>query len=92
MKREKTLLFVGIATVVVPNLGFSSFTEKIIFAVFGITLVIIAYAVYFERHKPAKKRAAPKRESEVAAPSAKPVSDEVNGFTFVKRESDNDIS
>ncbi len=48
MRKEKTLLFLGIWIFILPFLGFPDFSRKILFMITGICIVYLAYLFYTE--------------------------------------------
>ncbi len=69
MSKEKILFILGILVIALPHLGFPNGLEKIIFAVFGITIVLISYAFFFRSKNIAPERAIKKtRQPSVRKP------------------------
>lgn len=69
MSKEKFLFILGILVIALPHLGFPNGLEKIIFAVFGITTVLISYAFFFRSKNIAPERAIKKtRQPSVRKP------------------------
>lgn len=91
MTREKFLFILGIIVIALPNLGFPNFTEKIIFLVLGLGIIIIAYGYYFAKTKKVAKPvrvSKPKSVATLEEPVANPrpqTKEEMTGFTFIKR-------
>jgi len=48
MRKEKTLLIIGLWVMVLPFLGFTNSFRKILFVITGFALVYIAYLFYLE--------------------------------------------
>lgn len=46
MKKERTLLFLGIWVAILPNLGFPELWRKILFLLSGLFLMFISYIMY----------------------------------------------
>lgn len=46
MKKERTLLFVGIWVSLLPNLGFPENIRKFLFLLTGLFIIFIAYVMY----------------------------------------------
>ncbi len=91
MSREKLLFVLGIVVIALPNLGFPNLTEKIIFLVLGLGIIIIAYGYYFSKPKRVVKSIRTAKSKSVQATEELPVNptpqtkEEITGFTFIKR-------
>lgn len=48
MRKEKTLLIIGLWIIVLPFLGFPDFWRKIFFILTGISVMYLAYLFYLE--------------------------------------------
>jgi len=48
MRKEKTLLIIGLWVMVLPFLGFTNSFRKILFVLTGFAIVYIAYLFYLE--------------------------------------------
>lgn len=48
MRKEKTLLIIGLWVLILPFLGFSILWKKILFAVTGIAILYLGYLFYLE--------------------------------------------
>jgi uncharacterized membrane protein YuzA (DUF378 family) len=48
MRKEKTLLIIGLWVVVLPFLGFPNTWRKILFVVTGLALMYLAYLFYLD--------------------------------------------
>lgn len=46
MKKERTLLFIGIWVALLPHLGFPNNMRKILFLLTGLFIIFIAYVMY----------------------------------------------
>lgn len=69
MSKEKILFILGILVIALPHLGFPSGLEKIIFAVFGIIIILISYAFFFRSKNITPERAVKKtRQPSVRKP------------------------
>jgi uncharacterized protein YqhQ len=55
MRRDYTLLFIGIWIIIVPFLGFPPSWKKIIFIVTGLIVISIGYAIWREYNKSKEK-------------------------------------
>lgn len=51
MKKERTLLFVGIWVALLPHLGFPESWRKILFLLTGLFIVFISYVMYRRKVK-----------------------------------------
>lgn len=51
MKKERTLLFIGIWVALLPHLGFPENWRKILFLITGLFIVFIAYVMYKRKRK-----------------------------------------
>jgi hypothetical protein len=48
MRKEKTLLIIGLWVVILPFLGFPNTFRKILFVITGLALMYLAYLFYLE--------------------------------------------
>ncbi len=90
MFKEKFLLIIGILTMALPNLGFSNFIEKIIFAIFGLIIIFFAYGMYFKKTKkvPVKRVRNIIKEKPIVseAGTTEFKKEEVTGFSYVRKD------
>lgn len=50
MRKEKTLLIIGVWVMVLPFLGFTSTWRQVLFLITGLAIIYLAYLFYLE-HK-----------------------------------------
>ncbi len=48
MRKERTLLVIGILVAILPYLGFYESTRKVLFILIGTSLIYLAYLFYLE--------------------------------------------
>lgn len=48
MRKEKTLLIIGLWVLILPFLGFSIFWKKILFSITGLAILYLGYLFYLE--------------------------------------------
>ncbi len=51
MKKERTLLFVGVWVALLPHLGFPDFFRKILFLITGLFIIFVSYVMYKRKIK-----------------------------------------
>lgn len=48
MRKEKTLLIIGLWVIILPFLGFSISSKKVLFVITGVALFYLGYLFYLE--------------------------------------------
>lgn len=48
MRKEKTLLIIGLWVLILPFLGFSITFKKVLFAITGLAIIYLGYLFYLE--------------------------------------------
>lgn len=96
MTKEKFILILGVIVAVLPNLGFSNDVEKIVAAVIGLLIIVIAYGIHFDKKRNSKKDTVlqdrrevfEKMKEEDGSSDVKVVKkkEELTGFSYVNRE------
>jgi len=99
MTKEKFILILGVIVAVLPNLGFSNDVEKIVAAVIGLLIIVIAYGIHFDKKRNSKKDTVlqdrrevfEKMKEEDGSSDVKVVKkkEELTGFSYVNREEGN---
>ncbi len=86
MTKEKTLLILGIIVIALPNMGVPNLVEKIISLVIGFLVIILVYALHFEKKKKIRT------EIQVKLPEQDVVKEKVKRAVRAKTEKNSVIS
>lgn len=84
MKKERTLLFIGIWVAILPHLGFPDKWRKLLFLITGLFIVFIAYIMY--KRKRRQQIEITQRPNDVMSTFSESIPEEINDDFSLKEK------